>query len=381
MHINEKLEILSRDAQFDLCGSYLCSPDAIKRKPSIYGWIYPTILPDGRTVRLLKTLLSNDCIHNCYYCANRADRPFQRVNFTVDEMVRLFLEMKGKNLVDGLFLSSAVTKSPKETMENMLKVAEILRERYKFKGYIHLKILPEASEDYITRAIEIADRVSINLEAPSPEYLKRIAPEKRFENLFKRIELLNRLYSKGIKPKSGFTTQLVIGAGGEKDKEILSTISLLYEKFNLTRAYYSAFQPIPKTPLEDLPPTSTWREHRLYQADFLLRKYYFSINDLIFNSNGNLYLNEDPKWVWAINHPEIFPVEINKASYMELLKVPGIGPVSAKRIIKQRKEGPIKDIKELEPLGIVLKRAVSFIIINGRKPKETGQLSFSGILF
>ncbi|MGB9857967.1 MAG: putative DNA modification/repair radical SAM protein [Dictyoglomaceae bacterium] len=376
MHISEKLEILSKDAQFDLCGSFLCSPEAIRRKPSINGWIYPTTLPDGRKVRLLKTLLSNNCIHNCYYCANRVDRPFQRVSFTPDEMVRLFLEMERKNLVDGLFLSSAVTKSPRETMENMLKVAEILRERYRFKGYIHLKILPEASEDYITRAIELSDRVSVNLEAPNSEYLKRIAPEKRFENLFKKIELLSKLYSKGIKPKYGFTTQLVVGAGGEKDKEILSTVSLLYEKFNLTRAYYSAFQPIPKTPLQDLPPTSTWREHRLYQADFLLRKYYFSIDDLIFNSDGNLYLNEDPKWIWAINHPEIFPVEINKASYRELLKIPGIGPISARRIIEKRKEGSIKDIKELEALGVVVKRAISFILINGKKTKEENQLSF-----
>lgn len=376
MHISEKLEILSKDAQFDLCGSYLCSPESVRRKPSINGWIYPTMLPNGKTLRLLKTLLSNDCIHNCYYCANRVDRPFQRLSFTVDEMVKLFLELKRRDLVDGLFLSSAVTKSPKETMENMIKVAEILREKYRFMGYIHLKVLPEASEDYVARAMELADRVSINLEAPSTIYLKKIAPEKNFDNLLKKIEVINILYIKGIKPKLGFTTQLVIGASGEKDKDILSTISILYEKFNLTRAYYSAFQPIPKTPLEDLPPTSTWREHRLYQADFLLRRYYFSLKDLIYDSNGNLYLEEDPKWIWAINNPEFFPVDINKATLKELLRVPGIGPISAKRIIEKRKYGLFKNIKELEALGVVIKRTIPFILINGKRPKEDNQLRF-----
>ncbi|MCX7845248.1 MAG: helix-hairpin-helix domain-containing protein [Dictyoglomaceae bacterium] len=380
MHISDKLEILAKDAQFDLCGSYLCSREGVRRRSSLNGWIYPTMLPNGKTVRLLKTLLSNDCIHNCYYCSNRNDRSFQRLSFTPDEMVKIFLELRRKFLVDGLFLSSAVSKSPKETMNNMIKVAEILREKFKFKGYIHLKILPEAKEDYIIRALELADRVSINLEAPNFFYLLKIAPEKNFDNLFRKIEFINKLYSKGLKPKHGFTTQLVVGASGENDKDILSTIFLLYEKFNLTRAYYSAFQPIPKTPLENLPPTSTWREHRLYQADFLLRKYYFSLTDLVFDHNENLYLNYDPKWVWAINHPEFFPIEINKAGYKELLKVPGIGPISAKRIIEKRKENPFKNIKELETLGINEKRASSFILINGKRVYEERQLRFPNLI-
>jgi putative DNA modification/repair radical SAM protein len=374
MDLIEKLEILSEDAKFDLCGSYLCSPQEIRRKSTIYGWIYPTTLPNGTTVRLLKTLLSNDCIHNCYYCANRADRPFKRLSFTSDEMVRLFLEMKRRNLVDGLFLSSAVTKSPKETMENMLKVAEILREVYKFKGYIHLKILPESSEDYLIRAMELADRVSINLEAPKKEYLTKIAPQKNFDNLFKKIEIINKLLLKDKRPKYGFTTQFVVGAENEKDKEILYTVYNLYKKYNLNRAYFSAFKPIPMTPFEDLPPTSTWREHRLYQADFLLRKYNFSLEELIFQSDGNLYINEDPKWIWAINHPEFFPIEINKANLNELLRIPGIGPICAKRIINERKKNKIRNIKDLEKLGVVVKRASKFILINGKRPTEERQL-------
>ncbi|MCS7202169.1 MAG: radical SAM protein [Dictyoglomus sp.] len=376
MHISDKLEILVKDAQFDLCGSYFCSPEAVRRKSSIKGWIYPTVFPNGITVRLLKILLSNDCVHNCYYCANRADRFFKRLSLTEDEMVRVFLELKRKNLVDGLFLSSAVTKSAVETMNSMIKIAEILREKYNFKGYIHLKILPESKEDYIIRAIELADRVSINIEAPNSFYLRKIAPEKNFDNLFKKFELIKNLYSKGLKPKHGVTTQLVVGASGEKDKEILSTIFLLYEKFNLTRAYFSAFKPIPETPFEDLPATSTWREHRLYQADFLIRKYYFTLKDLPFDHNGNLYLEKDPKWIWAINHEEFFPIEINKAGLKDLLRVPGIGPISAKKIIEKRKEQPFKNIKELEMLGINVKRALPFILINGKRPREEGQLKF-----
>ncbi|HOP94983.1 MAG: putative DNA modification/repair radical SAM protein [Dictyoglomaceae bacterium] len=367
MYVSDKLEILAESAKFDLCGSFLCSPEAVKRTPTLKGWIYPTTLPNGKTVRLLKILLSNDCIHNCYYCANRANRPFQRISFSADELVKLFLELKRKNLVDGLFLSSAVTKSPKNTMEEMLKVAEILRERYNFKGYIHLKILPESSEDYIETAIKYADRVSINLEAPGEEYLKKIAPEKNFSLLFKKMEVLKKLLQKGIRPKAGITTQFVVGASQEKDTEILSLTSKLYKEYQLGRAYFSAFQPIPKTPLEDLSPTSTWREVRLYQADFLIRRYAFSIEEFVFE-NGNLPLNEDPKMVWAKNHPDFFPIEINKAPYLELLRIPGIGPQSAKKILKVREENSIKDLKDLKKLGINSERCKDFILINGKSP-------------
>ncbi|HOL39923.1 MAG TPA: putative DNA modification/repair radical SAM protein [Dictyoglomaceae bacterium] len=367
MYVSDKLEILAESAKFDLCGSFLCSPEAVKRTPTLKGWIYPTTLPNGKTVRLLKILLSNDCIHNCYYCANRANRSFPRISFSADELVRLFLELKRKNLVDGLFLSSAVTKSPKNTMEEMLKVAEILRERHNFKGYIHLKILPESSEDYIETAIKYADRVSINLEAPGEEYLKKIAPEKNFSLLFKKMEVLKKLLQKGIRPKAGITTQFVVGASQEKDTEILSLTSKLYKEYQLGRAYFSAFQPIAKTPLEDLPPTSTWREVRLYQADFLIRRYAFSIEEFVFE-NGNLPLNEDPKMVWAENHPDFFPIEINKAPYLELLRIPGIGPQSAKKILKVREENSIKDIKDLKKLGINSERCKDFILINGKSP-------------
>jgi len=371
MHISDKVEILAESAKFDLCGSFLCSQEAIKRKPSISGWIYPTVLPDGKTVRLLKILLSNDCIHNCYYCANRANRPFQRVTLTADELVKLFLELYRKNLVDGLFLSSAITKSPKYTMEQMLKSVEILREVYKFKGYIHLKILPESSLDYIETAIRYADRISINLEAPSEKYLKEIAPEKNFNFLLQKLEILKELYKKGLRTKAGITTQFVVGASQERDKEILNLTFNLYKNYHLSRAYFSAFQPIPFTPLSDLPPTSTWREVRLYEADFLIRKYAFNIEELVFNENGNLPADEDPKTVWAKNHPEFFPIEINSASYDKLIRIPGIGPLFASRIIKARRENKIKDLKDLKKIGIPIEKCKNFILINGKSPSSS----------
>ncbi|MGB9788994.1 putative DNA modification/repair radical SAM protein [Dictyoglomus turgidum] len=375
MNNTEKLEILSEAAKFDLCGSFLCSKESIQRKPTLKGWIYPTTLPDGRTVRLLKILLSNDCIHNCYYCANRRDRNFQRVSFTADELVRLFLELRRKNLVDGLFLSSAVTKSPKYTMEQMLKTVEILREKHNFKGYIHLKILPESSLDYIEAAIRYADRVSVNLEAPKEDYLKEIAPEKNLNLLMSKLEMIKKLSERNLKPKSGITTQFVVGATREKDIEILSLTFKLYQEYNLSRAYFSAFQPIPQTPLEELHPTPTWREVRLYEADFLIRKYNFSIDELIFDENGNLPLREDPKIIWAKANPQFFPIEINTATYEQLLRIPGIGPISAKKIIKVRKEQKIKDIKDLKKLGIQVERCKNYILINGRSPFSEKQLS------
>lgn len=377
MHISEKIEILAESAKFDLCGSFLCSPQKIQRKPTLNGWIYPTILPDGKTIRLLKILLSNDCIHNCYYCNNRRDRPFQRVSFTADELVRLFLELRRKNLVDGLFLSSAVTRSPKHTMEQMLKVAEILREKHNFKGYIHLKILPESTIDYIETAIRYADRVSVNLETPKENYLKEIAPEKDLNKLISKLEMIKTLSRKNIKPKAGITTQFVVGASKERDIEILSMTYKLYQEYELSRAYFSAFQPIPFTPLEDHKPTSTWREVRLYEADFLIRKYNFSIDELIFDEEGNLPLQEDPKLLWAKKNTNFFPIEINKAGYNELIRIPGIGPISAQKILKARKTQKIKDINDLKKLGIQIERCKNFILINGKSPSSSEkQLTF-----
>lgn len=262
-------------------------------------------------------------------------------------------------------------------MDEMIKTVEILRFKYRFPGYIHLKILPGASLSYVERAIELADRVSINLEAPNQERLSRISANKDFDDLLLRMKWINAITSRGKPLSSGHTTQFVVGAADETDRELLGTTWNLYQKLGLTRAYFSAFRPVEGTPLEGHSPTSPIREHRLYQADFLLRRYGFKFEELAFDVQGNLPLNLDPKVVWALNHPEKFPVEVNKASYQELLKVPGIGPSSASRIVRDRLKSKFHTLEELRSTGAVVRRAAPFILINGRS-QEPLQLELWG---
>jgi len=371
--IDQKVKILGESAQYDLCGA--CANQIERKRNPEGGWIYPAVTPDGERVNLLKILLSNDCIHNCYYCGNREGRKGDRVRFSPEELVRIFLSMKDKGLVKGLFLSSAVDKNPFQTMDDMLKVTEILRLKHHFPGYIHLKIFPESTDDYIDAAIRLANRVSINIEAPNANYLRSIAPQKNFNRIWNRFLYLKELSQKGIKPRAGFTTQLVVGGSEENDLAIMRTINTLYRDFSMTRAYYSAFHPISDTPLAEKQAESTWREHRLYQADFLFRKYHFSLDELIFNQKGNLPLEIDPKTLWALNHPEKFPLEINTASYQELLRIPGIGPISAKRIIQFRKKNPFRDLASLQNLGIRTQVAAPYILLSGKQFRIPQQLS------
>lgn len=370
MDTEEKLLILGRSAQYDLCGNYLCQ--GAHRIRSGYGqWIYPAVLPDGKEIKLFKVLLSNNCSNNCNYCANRCERDFTRIRFTPQELVKAFISLKERRLAQGLFLSSAVEYDPKKTMEDMIKAVEILRFTYRFNGYIHLKILPGVTRDYIEQAMKLADRVSVNLEAPSGEKLKKLSIDKDFErDLLGTIKIIKELVDKGIKPRAGYTTQFVVGPAGESDKELIYLVDRLYKELGLKRAYYSAFQPVKNTPLEDHPPTPLTREHRLYQADFLLRDYGFSADEFVFDREGKLFLPVDPKLAWAMNHPEYFPVEINTADITRLLRVPGIGPKSARRIVELRKREKIKDLETLKGLGVVVKRAKDFILLNGKRVKE-----------
>lgn len=364
--LSEKIEILAEEAKFDICGSYFCS--AQPRKRGKFGrWIYPSVLPDGRTVTLFKVLLTNECVNNCLYCINTAKKN-KIANFTAEELSKIFMELVNKRIAEGLFLSSGIKPSADLTMREMIKTAEILRYKYKFKGYIHLKILPGASFEYVKRAVELANRVSLNLEAPTEKRLSKIAPQKNFkEDLLKRIYWANFIIKKQ-NLKTGITTQFVVGASGEKDIEIVKISDFLYKNFNLNRIYFSAFDPQPGTPLEDLPPASLTREHRLYQVDFLIRKYGFKIEEIVFERDGNLPENLDPKMAWAFNHPEKFPVEINRAEKYELLRVPGIGLISAERIVRKRVREKISSLLELHALGVVVKRAKHFITINGKIP-------------
>jgi len=364
----EKVQPLGEAARYDLCGA--CG-ESHRVKDEVGRWIYPAALPDGKTVKLLKILLTNACDNNCLYCFNRKDRDFPRTSFKPEELAYLFDQLYRAEMVQGLFLSSAVHGSPDRTMEQMIATAEILRRNYLYRGYIHLKIMPGASWGCVERATQVADRVSVNLEAPGQKWLRRLAPDKELDDLLAPLRWVRRLLEDGGErrvQRAGQTTQFVVGAAGEPDKEILQTTERLYREVKLARVYFSAFQPLPDTPLEDRPATPLLREHRLYQTDFLFRRYGFNLEELIFDEEGNLPLEADPKMVWALNHPQLFPVEVNRATKEELLRVPGIGPRSASQIIKGRRLGRLRTLEDLQHLGAVAKRAAPFITLNGKRP-------------
>lgn len=362
----QKIKVLGEAAQFDICTA--CSRVGRVKSP-LGRWIYPSSFPQGGTAYLLKVLMSNICENDCLYCVNRRGRNFKGFSFHPQELARGFLSLYQAGRVSGLFLSSAVTKDPLYTMSQMLKTCEILRSKYKFRGYIHLKILPESPFSYVEQAVRLATRVSVNLEVPTSKSLQQIAPHKELEGLLLRMKwigVLSRRHPQLL--PAGYTTQFVVGVSEDTDREILGMTSTLYQKYGLTRSYYSAFQPIPDTPLEKHPPLPLVRERRLYQADFLLRQYGFSCSELIFGEGGNLPWKLDPKMMWALHHPEYFPVEVNKASYRELLRVPGIGPTSAKRILRQRAKNPFRNLEELKSTGCFALRAAPFILIRGKAP-------------
>jgi putative DNA modification/repair radical SAM protein len=368
MDVVNKIEALGESAQYDLCNA--CGA-ATRQRDDLGRWIYPAALPDGGRVRVLKVLMTNVCEKNCYYCAVRAGRDVPRTSFAPEELAAAFDRMHRADLVDGLFLSSGVCAGPANTMDRMIACVELVRERYQFSGYVHLKLLPGASEAHIERAIQLAHRVSVNLEAPNAERLAAIAPRKDFFNeLAQPMRVAKRLIdaSGGRLAPAGQTTQFVVGAAGESDQEILSTTARLYAELGLKRAYFSAFQPVRGTPLDGLEPTPAWREHRLYQADWLLRFYGFGFDDLMFDGAGHLPRQADPKMLYASAHPELFPVEVNRASRAELLRVPGIGPRSAARLLQWRRQGTLRYLEDLKRAGAVAERAAPFLLLDGRRP-------------
>ncbi len=375
MDLVRKIEALGESAQHDLCGT--CGAASHRTRDDLGRWIYPAALPDGKRVRLLKVLLTNVCEKDCFYCATRASRDIRRVTFAPEELAHAFDQMQRAGLVEGLFLSSGVCAGSSRTMDRMIACVELIRQRYAFPGYVHLKLLPGASEAHIERAVQLAHRVSVNLEVPNPQRLAAIAPHKEFEHdLAEPMRVAQRLReaSGGRLAPAGQTTQFVVGAAGESDHEILSTTASLYQGLGLARAYYSAFQPVPGTPLEDRPPTPAWREHRLYQADWLLRFYGFAFEELVFGGDGNLPREGDPKERYALAHPERFPVEVNRASRAELLRVPGIGPRSASRILQWRRRGALRDLADLHKAGAASNRAAPYVLLNGKRPPTQPRL-------
>jgi len=366
MDLWQKLDVLGQAAQYDACQG--CGTQMHRVRDDIGRWIYPAVRPDGKRVRLLKVLQSNACQNDCAYCAHRSGRDTCRVTFQPDELARAFAELVQRGHAEGLFLSSGVCGRVDQATERMLATVELVRRRYQFRGYVHLKILPGADEASIAESIKLADRVSVNLEAPSAARLSALSRNKDFEKqLLGTLEMAHRLRS-ALAPSVSMTTQFVVGAAGESDREILATATRLYRDLGLARAFYSAFQPIPETPLEDHPATPLWREHRLYQADFLLRQYGFAFDDLIFDETGNLPARADPKLLWALAHPERFPIEVNSASREELLRIPGIGPRFANRILKRRREGKLRDLTHLGLPQALAERAAPFILLGGKRP-------------
>ena len=332
------------------------------------GGIHTCPLPGGGSTRLLKVLQTNICEFDCFYCEHRASRDVPRTYVSPDELARTFMMLHQRHLVDGLFLSSGITKRIDVMQERMVQTVEILRAKYHFKGYVHLKILPGASQAAVERSVQLANRVSLNLEAPSPQHLTHLSRKKDFlDGMLTRMVWVKRLQQQdpNLVP-AGQITQFVVGAAGETDRDILSATNQLYKQIGLRRAYFSAFSPIPDTPLDHLPPTPLLRQNRLYQADWLLRFYGFKIEEIPLTPEGNLIQEVDPKTAWAMSHPEWFPLELSTASYEELIRVPGIGPTSAKRIMEIRHKSVITGPREFTHLGMVVKRAAPYVLYNGR---------------
>ena len=414
----EKLKILADSAKYDVS----CSSSGVGRRNNgtignahsagiCHSWS-----ADGRCISLLKVLFTNKCAYDCEYCVNRRSNDFPRASFEPDELARLTIEFYRRNYIEGLFLSSAVEKSPDYTAERILESLRLLRYKYGFAGYIHAKIIPGVSPEIIHQIGLVADRLSVNIEMPNSESLARFAPQKKPKQIFAPMKQItnslierNALVGPGTMFKgqdinspenylgvggsisqggislredmslpvigrrketfapAGQTTQMIIGAGGETDRSILTTSENLYHTFKMKRVYYSAYVPVVESPI--LPDRTTApplaREHRIYQADWLLRFYGFSVSELFNSREENLDPDLDPKVTWALRNLDKFPIEINKAPYEMLLRIPGIGAVSAKRIVRQRKVSAVK-FDDLKKMGVVVKRAKYFLTCSGR---------------
>ena len=321
---------------------------------------------------ILKTMLTTACERNCNYCPFRAGRSkTKRLTFSPDELAKGFDTLQGAGQVQGLFLSSGIIKGSVTTQDRIIDTVDIIRHRYKYDGYIHLKIMPGIEYDQLYRAMQLADRVSVNLEGPTQERLNALAPKKDFlRELLTMLQWAEQLRRAHPYEKLANTvTQFVVGAVNDTDLELLSISSRLYREMGLTRAYYSAFSPIVQTPFENQSPTNSLREHRLYQASFLLRDYGWNVKDLPFMGDGNMSLDMDPKRAWAEKHLRTTPVEIMTASHEQLLRVPGIGPGGANAIIQARRRGRITELTHLRKLNIhTPEQAAPYILLDGHRP-------------
>jgi predicted DNA-binding helix-hairpin-helix protein len=370
MDLWQKVDLLGEAAQWDTERG--CSKDG-RRRDDVDRWIYPAIRPDGQRIRMLKVLQSNVCENNCAYCAFRRDRDVRRSAFRPDELAALFDDLVRHRRVEGLFLSSGICNNSVRSAERMLATVELVRRRYGFGGYIHLKVLPGSDLGSIEQSVRLASRVSVNLEAPNQRRIRALSQDKSFDDLLRCLVTTDEARRKVGRPVS-LSTQFVVGASGETDQELLQTSERLYGQLGLARAYYSSFQPIADTPLEGHEASPPLREHRLYQADFLLRQYDFALEELVFDEQGNLLKEGDPKQVWAMRHPEAFPIEINQAEQRDLLRIPGIGPKSAARIMARRRQGRLRSLDHAGLRGDLARRAAPFVLLDGRRPTYQPEL-------
>jgi predicted DNA-binding helix-hairpin-helix protein len=339
----------------------------------------------GRETRLLRILMTNACAYNCHYCPMRRDRNLPRTLLKPEELVRIFLGARSRGWVDGLFVTTGIPSNPVRVMDGLITALELLRERHRFGGYIHVKLVAGAEAAQIERLTALASRVSLNLEAPCGQTLARIAPEK---NLPIALENLERVRSLVLHERaeraqgrpadplhpggaSGMTMQFVVGATPDTDRTLIETVGRLQAAGGIHHAHFSAFRPIKDTPMESVPAAPALREHRLYQADYLLKDYGFSADEVVFEPTGNLPLTLDPKSAWALAHPERFPVEVTRADQDTLLRVPGIGPVAARRIVEERAAASLRGLADLRGLGVVTTRAAGFLTLRGRRLQTT----------
>lgn len=377
--IDEKLRILSDAAKYDVS----CSSSGSSRKNTnnglgntAYSGICHSWSADGRCVSLLKILMTNYCIYDCKYCISRKSNDIERAILTPDEIVRLTMNFYRRNYIEGLFLSSGVIKNADYTMEQMIAVAKKLRLEENFNGYIHMKVIPGASRELIHEIGLYVDRVSVNIELAENKALKLLAPDKKPTDISTSMGLIRRNQIQNTEEKklfkstpsfipAGQTTQMIIGAGGESDFAILNRSENLYKNFGLKRVYYSAYVPVNKSGiLANTGAVPMLREHRIYQADWLLRFYNFKAEEILDEKNPFIDPLLDPKANWAVQNWHLFPMEINRAPYKDLIRIPGIGVTSAKRIVMARRHNVIK-YEHLKKLGVVIKRAKYFITVNG----------------
>ena len=390
-----KLKVLAESAKYDVS----CSSSGTVRsnRPgmvgnTVGGWgICHSFAEDGRCISLLKIMLTNYCIYDCAYCINRRTNDIPRATLSVSELVELTMEFYRRNYIEGLFLSSGVVRNPDYTMERLVRVAKDLRTIHRFNGYIHLKSIPGASRELVNEAGLYADRLSVNIEIPTEENLKLLAPEKDHQSVFAPMRYIQQGVLESNEERrrfrhaprfapAGQSTQMIVGATSETDKDILQLSSALYQRPTMRRVYYSGYISVntydPRLPALKQPPLV--RENRLYQADWLLRYYHFTVDEIVNENHPNLHLDFDPRLAWALRHPEMFPVDVNTADYEMLLRVPGIGVKSARLIVASRRFSRL-GLWQLKQMGIVLKKARYFITCRELPGQTIHELTPQGV--